>query len=151
MTVEERIIEDHGRFRELVEELRKTTTRDVERRERLFSELYARMAGHRKAEERAVLLPLREKTTTRPVALVALEEHEIIGRVMDSLLATPMDDDTWRPKLTALLGVFEYHLLREEHELLPVIQELMSSEERDEADKVFERTAAEVIRMLEAV
>jgi hypothetical protein len=148
MKIENMIVKDHDQFRELIEELRNTTVDDGDRRMRLFSDLRTRMRAHSKAEENVFLMPLSNIVNTRPVALVALEEHAVLSHIMRSVLETSVDDATWGPKITVLAGVLKYHLLREENELLPVFGELFTPEQREEAERVFEQRSAEVVRTL---
>jgi len=112
-------------------------------RSELITELANDLAAHM-AIEQAIFYPAVREIDPEMVG-ESYEEHAIAEMALKRLLATELDQATFKPKLVALKELIEHHVEEEEEELFPEVEEKMESEELeslgDEMQAAFEEAS----------
>ncbi len=139
---------DHKEVSALFEKLEKTTERGVKIRTELFEALSRELDVHMLVEE-AVLYPLlKSHDGSRALSFEAVEEHNVVKMLLESLIAMPVDTEEWTAKLAVLKENVEHHIKEEEKELFPQALKELSE---DEQVAVGERLKAEKVKVLTAL
>lgn len=96
----------------------------------LFDELADKLAAHATIEEK-VFYPAVMARTTEDQLHEAVEEHLAIKRILADLITMPVDDATFKAKLSVLAENISHHAHKEEEaKLFPKVRELLSVDER---------------------
>ena len=97
-----------------------------EARATLWAEAADALMAHVLVEEQHFYPAVRAKRT-EDVLLESLEEHLSLKRVMADLLALPIDDPRFEPKLHVLKEQAEHHHEEEEEKLFPKATKLLDA------------------------
>lgn len=129
---------EHAEVKGMLTQLEETTTRAVKTRQGLFVRLREALLLHAKAEERSFYECLKQQKDFRELMLEAEEEHKVAERLLEELVATPVEDERWKAKMTVLKESTEHHVEEEEKELFPKAKRLLSREEREKLAEQFD-------------
>jgi hypothetical protein len=94
-------------------------------RSRRLAEIGDHLAVHLTSGEE-VFYPAVRQQSTEDVLLESLEQHLSLKRLLSDLLALPLDDPTFEPKLKVLAEQTEHHHHQEEEHLFPKARTLMA-------------------------
>jgi hemerythrin superfamily protein len=146
MDIGEMIIKDHNDFRSMLNELRHSSTEEVELRKRVLSELMHRLAAHHVGEETTLFPAMEEIPQEREFALELIEEHRSMEILYTDLERTPFDQEVWVPRIRPILEIHETHMAREESSLIPRLPSMFSAEKLDEMGIYFARILEEEMK-----
>ncbi|MCA1557221.1 MAG: hemerythrin domain-containing protein [Acidobacteria bacterium] len=148
MNAFELLKKDHEKVSNLFKQLEETTERAVKSREELFGKLKQELDIHARIEETIFYPAIKNAEETREITLEAIEEHNVIKRLLSELDSMPVDDERWTAKLTVLKENVEHHVEEEEGEMFKDAQKVLTTEQaeelgaRMESSKQEQKTAA---------
>lgn len=145
MGFEERIKEEHGELRKMLELLNSTAIEDVDLRAETFGDLVLRLEAHERAEEGTIYEAMREDDDLRELALEAVEQHRIGRMLTNELGRTDPGDERWLPKFRAIKGLLESHLLIEEGLVIPTARDALGQRTMDRFEQEFEGRRKETL------
>jgi hemerythrin superfamily protein len=148
MNFEDRIRDEHEEFRKMLFMLSDTGTEDADLRLETYADLIMRVDAHEKAEERTIYQAMKGDEDLMEMALEALEQHRIGRVLMIELRKVSVDDELWLPKLRAIKGLLESHMLIEESLVLPTAKDILGQDTMDRFDEEFEAHEKEVLRSM---
>lgn len=119
---------DHRHVKSIIEELEKTTSRAVKKRQELLQTLKAELQLHEQIEEKLFYPELKKNKEDKPLILEAYEEHGLVDDILAKLEATEVDDETWIAKIEVLKECLLHHIKEEEQEIFPLAKEHLGSE-----------------------
>lgn len=97
---------------------------------RTAARLVAYSRVHARAEERVVYEALRSRPELKAFALAGPHEHEVLDTTLDKLLVRRPGDDEYCVIARVARDLFEMHARDEEEaDVLPVMQQVMATEE----------------------
>jgi len=115
---------DHDEVKKMLKDLEATTERAIKTRQDLFGRLKFSLTVHEQMEE-AVLYPaLKEHAETKEIVLEAYEEHDVVDTILGELEQTPVDDETWKAKLTVMRENLLHHIEEEEEAMFGQVRDL---------------------------
>lgn len=132
MNAFELLKKDHKKVSELFKQLEDTTERAVKTREELFGKLKQELDIHARIEETIFYPAIKEAEETREITLEAIEEHNVVKRLLSELESMPVSDERWTAKLTVLKENVEHHVEEEEEEMFKDAQKVLSNEQVNE-------------------
>lgn len=138
MDILERIRSDHQDILQDLSGLLNAPIDDAEKYSRAYLDLVARVEGHERGEEATIYQAISTDLDVRPIALQSLEEHRVIKGLMRDLAEVEVTEETWLPKLVVLNNVVSLHLQIEEGNILPLLDQIISAEDKEKFDKEFE-------------
>lgn len=131
----ERLIEDHNRHRELIDQI-KETSGDSEERHTLFEKFKIDASAHANTEEETLYVTIMANTDTRVDAQHSVKEHADLGMLFVELDDMDMSSSGWLTKFKTLAEEYIHHIDEEEEEKFPkakeVIDDAKAVELRDE-------------------
>jgi Hemerythrin HHE cation binding domain. len=128
MKIEQAIISDHTKQRDLIEQLLKTEGDSQERRH-LFKVLSKELAIHADAEERYFYVPLIEIDSTQDDARHGIAEHHEIEELVDKVEEAEYDSSAWLKHAKNLADKVLHHLDEEEQDYFPKAEKVLSDEQ----------------------
>jgi hypothetical protein len=131
--------DDHDQLKKLMEELDGTTERGVKTRERLFTRIQQDLTVHEEIEEEIFYPALKEHPKAKDIVLEGYEEHNVVDMVMEEIMGTPYDDETWGAKFTVMKENVEHHIEEEEGEMFKQARQVF---DKDELEALGERMQA---------
>lgn len=120
---------DHEAVKALFQKLEDTTEKAVKGREKLFETLKEELTVHAEAEEQFFYPKLLDTKDSRPIALEAQEEHNVVKALLAQLALEPKGSEEWTAKLAVLQENVEHHAMEEETELFPKAKKILSGEQ----------------------
>jgi hemerythrin-like domain-containing protein len=142
---------DHEKFRKLLGELDKTSTRAVSRREELLKTIEQELKIHTTIEEEIFYPAFREaaeKKDDKKLYFEAIEEHHVVDMVLPELKGTEVASEEFAAKAKVLKDLVEHHAEEEETEMFPRARKLM---DRQELVRLGEELAKAKISITEGV
>jgi hypothetical protein len=139
---------DHKKVSDLFKQLEDTTERAVKTREQLFATVKQELEIHARIEEQIFYPAIKEADETREITLEAIEEHNVVKRLLKELEGLSVEDERWTAKLKVLKENVEHHVEEEEGEMFKDAKKVLSAEQieelgaRLEAAKQEQKTAA---------
>ncbi|BAL88905.1 hypothetical protein AMIS_36850 [Actinoplanes missouriensis 431] len=136
------IKEQHRQVDELLEE----ATHDGVDKASLLHEVHRMLLPHSEAEEDFVYPAIRDKAAEAGEEVVdgAVEHHQIEEMLQNLLRGNP-DAPGYDGTLAAIIGELRHHVQEEEEELLPILQDSLTTEEREQMGRRFlEATTAKL-------
>ena len=134
MKVTKLLKQDHDKVRALLKEYESAGERAHQTKRRLVEALSQEIAVHAKLEEElfypavAAIRGKEAKDTVRE----AIEEHEIVKRLLIELAELTPADEQYDAKVKVLQENIEHHAKEEEREMFPVAEEHLSDEDLEE-------------------
>ncbi len=132
---------------ELFAQLLDTSHEAVDLRERLFSELRQELDLLASLQEEHLFPVLEQNPETADLVRGARDDHQQTRALLSELAATPKDSDAFLTKVAELRKVFQQHIRNDKNELLPVVLEVLSTEE---VEAVIEKVEEEVAETRQA-
>ena len=114
--------------RELETSLKSLLDSEGAQRRSLFESCGDALMAHVLVEEE-IFYPAVHEKRTEDILLESLEEHLSLKRLVADLLALPVSDEHFEPKLHVLKEQAEHHHKEEEEHLFPKVKKLLSAEE----------------------
>ena len=107
-----------------------------------MTEIYKQTAdailNHFNGEEKLVFPKFSSNKETLRVVYALLEEHGVIRKQISELRAmSASDNEKWLGKALVLNDLLEVHFSREEHQVFPKAEDLLTTEERAEAGTLY--------------
>jgi len=137
-----RLIEDHNRHRELLDQIAETDG-GSKRRKTLLEELTKEVKGHAAAEEQALYSTMMRKPPTTAETRHSVAEHHELEEALNDLAATDLDSDEWTTKLHDFDHDYRHHIDEEEEEHFPDFEQYLTEADRVHMREVFERRKRE--------
>jgi hemerythrin-like domain-containing protein len=125
----ELLLQDHDRFRVLLERGAATTGRARKTRRDLLATLIAELNLHELKEEQVLYPALQSHPETRSFVLEGIEEHHVADLVAAELRDVAPGDEAWGAKFEVLKENIEHHLEEEESEMFRAARGILSREE----------------------
>ena len=132
MNAFELLKQDHEKVSGIFEKLEPTTERGIKTREELFTQLKQELDIHARIEETIFYPAIKEAEETHEITLEAIEEHNVVKRLLSELDSMPVDDERWTAKLTVLKENVEHHVEEEEGEMFKDARKVLSTEQVEE-------------------
>lgn len=132
------IKEEHQEYKNQFAAIEKATG---QKKEDLFKDLYASLYGHHEAEEQVLFPLIKEavKKEDKEIVMEMIEEHSLGTYQFSVVHKTGLDNETWDAKLSVLKEVMEHHMDEEEEEFLPLAEQVLSKEQREQLLETFEK------------
>lgn len=131
----ERLIEDHNRHRELIDQIKETRS-DSDDRRKLFEKFKIDASAHANTEEETLYVTIMAVSDTRVDAQHSVKEHAEIGMAFVELDEMDINSSEWMTKFETLAEDYLHHIEEEEEEKFPksreVIDDAKAVELRDE-------------------
>ncbi len=126
MDIFDRIVEDHTKQRELMDEILKTSG-DSLTRKLLFDEFCKEFKAHAAAEEHAFYAPMLEEQETTDQSRHSVAEHDSALNLIKKLDETPLSSPAWIGYFQALAEENEHHMVEEEEAVFPLVKDTMNA------------------------
>jgi hemerythrin-like domain-containing protein len=120
---------DHDSARDLFNRIEKTSNKEIETRQELFTQLEQQLLIHMEAEERFLYTALERYDESRPKALEGYEEHLVARTIIGAFISLAVDDERWAAKLKVLRELVRHHMDEEEHDLFKVAKTVLGKEQ----------------------
>lgn len=141
MNAIDRLVRQH---REMEAALKAILEAKGEERRKLFEHSADVLMSHVLVEEQ-LFYPAVKAKRTEDILLESLEEHLSLKRIVADLLALPVADEHFEPKLHVLKEQAEHHHKEEEEHLFPKVKKLLSSEELNVLGESMAESQAELL------
>ncbi len=135
------LVRHHRDLEELWGEARKA---EGDERATRFARAADELAVHVTTEEK-VFYPAVQAARTEEVLMESLEEHLSLKRLLADLLALPVDDAHFTPKLDVLIEQLEHHHREEEDDLFPNVKKLLDAKQRESLGRDMAKLMAALI------
>ena len=145
----ERLIEDHNRHRELIDQI-KETSGDSEERRTLFEKFKVDASAHANAEEETLYVTIMANTDTRVDAQHSVKEHADLGMLFVELDDMDMSSSGWLTKFKTLAHDYIHHIDEEEEEKFPKAREVIGRDKAIDLRDEFNARKPEEIERVEA-
>ncbi|MFP4106830.1 MAG: hemerythrin domain-containing protein [Phycisphaerae bacterium] len=121
----EKLHEEHGQIRQLLEKMSDTTQNAVKTRPRMVEELEEKIVPHMVGEEKIFYKAMKKHATKEqmPTALEGYEEHRLARKALKRLKKADPDTPDWDARQKVLKEVVEHHIEEEESELFEMAWE----------------------------
>ncbi len=117
---------DHREIRRL---LRRGESAAVDRRQGQLSEIKELLQNHERMEEEVFYPALQSNAATRELVLESFAEHHVVDEIMAEIEQTPVTDEMWKARFTAMQENLEQHIAEEEEQLLPLARQALTKGE----------------------
>ena len=128
MNIFDIIVHDHENVKNILQKLLTSTTRAGKTREQHFNKLRDELSQHMFAEEQLFYPFLMDHADDREPVHEALEEHRSARIVLSDVEATPVDDESWHPKLKVLHEQLDHHIQEEELDIFELAHEFVDED-----------------------
>ncbi len=116
----ERIKEEHEEFIDMLEELT-TEKPNID----TFEIFQVELKAHNQAEEQTLYESLKQDKTSREMALVGIEEHQMGTRMLNKLDKSEKHGENWIVQVSLLRHLLEKHIEVEEAEVIPMAEGML--------------------------
>jgi hypothetical protein len=137
-----RLIEDHDRHRELLDQLKGASGAQGQRG-KLLEELTKELKGHAAAEEQALYSTMLRKPATTADTRHSVAEHHEIEEMLNDLAASEAGSAEWTTKFEALDHRYRHHIDEEEEEHFPEFTEHLDENDMTWMRSVFDKRKKE--------
>lgn len=151
MDVYDAIKRQHDASRQILQQLSDTTTRAEKTRRQLFDTFKRDLWAHNKVEEAVFYSVLRHHKDVRDEALEAFAEHHVLNSLLEELESTPVSNDNWTAKFSALKELLEHHMKEEEGEVFGMARKILSAEQANDMGKKLESRHRVIVAALEPI
>lgn len=122
------LIKDHRYQEDLLAQLKKSRSQNMEDRLKIFAEFREELIKHVNIEEEIFYPRLKKIPQFEHKVLEALEEHNLCMQLLQELDCNTIDDKVWEAKLSVLSELTRHHVKEEEEDLFGLVKELASEE-----------------------
>lgn len=137
MDILERIRSEHRDILQSMSDLLNGPIDDAEKYARAYLDLVAKVDAHERGEEQTIYQAIATDPDVRPISLQSLEEHRVIRSLMRDLADVKVNEEIWLPKLVVLNNMVSLHFQIEEGNILPLMDQMISAEDKENFDKEF--------------
>lgn len=148
MDITERLRQEHNDIQNMFSELMNSQIEDAESYGKKVIDLMIKLEGHERAEEQTIYAQLQTDLDVRPIALQAMEEHRVARMLMRDLADLEVTEELWLPKLVVANNIVSLHVQIEEGNVLPLIEQMLSDEDRSKLDRDYESAERTMIQQL---
>ena len=134
----QRLKTDHEDHRELLDKLGETESGSDKRTE-LFEKFTLDVKSHAAAEEQALYSTMLRKPKSTDETRHSVAEHHEIEEMLNDLAATDPASDEWAEKFAKLDHDYRHHINEEEEDHFPDFEKLLTDEDRQHMQEVFNR------------
>ncbi len=145
----ERLIEDHDRHRQLIEQISQTSG-DSEERRSLFEAFKTDASAHANTEEETLYVTIMAESDTRQDAQHSVKEHAEIGMMFVELDEMDMSSSGWLTRFKTLAEEYTHHIDEEEEEKFPKAKEVIDKAKAVELRDEFNARKPEEIERVKA-
>ncbi len=138
MGIGESIKRGHDDYRRFFAKLFKTTPKDANLREQIFTDFQRKLYAHHEAEELTIFPQMTKIPELRGLALELEVEHADMKVHIEALIQDRYDVEIWRHKLAPLYDIMHAHWLKEEETMIPFGPEYFSKDEWEDFGKRFD-------------
>jgi hypothetical protein len=138
MNIFERLRQDHGHQRELIEKLINTQGDEAER-STIFENLKQELLHHAKAEERFFYTHLLEDDITQKKTRHSIAEHHEMDKLIEELTEKDFSSPGWLVTAKTLYEKLEHHLAEEEHEIFQVAGKALNEQQKIDLATEFDK------------
>jgi hemerythrin superfamily protein len=117
------LVEDHNKVRDLFKRFEEAGDRVDKTKLRLYEQIRTELTIHTSIEEE-IFYPGVQDHAEEMVA-EAIEEHNVVVRLLLELRDMSPDDEQWTAKMTVMIENVEHHAEEEEKELFPTVKQGM--------------------------
>ncbi|MHB1294029.1 MAG: hemerythrin domain-containing protein [Anaerolineae bacterium] len=107
---------DHQQVASMIDELMKASG-SSKQKEDTFNKLHMELSAHASAEEQVFYPELMKESSSKHLALEAIEEHRHVMMILNELASSNKGEDQWKAKLKVLKDMVEHHVEEEEGEM----------------------------------
>jgi L-cysteine desulfidase len=130
MDIFNNLVQEHQEIIELLEKLEDETL-PVTQGVSTFYTVAVKLISHAKAEYVTVYSRMSEDEEAEEVAMQADHEHILVEKILQEMMATNMNSDLWRSKLTALKDNVIHHIEEEEGPLFTEVKKILHDGEAE--------------------
>lgn len=134
-----------SQHREMERALKAVVAAEGSAQRELFERVADVLMSHVLVEEQH-FYPAVKASRTDDILLESLEEHLSLKRFIADLLALPVEDEHFGPKLHVLKEQAEHHHEEEEEKLFPKVKKLLSADDLDALGAVMAEAQVELLR-----
>jgi hemerythrin superfamily protein len=148
MDVYQILIQDHRAITKMFEELEKTGNMEIDRRQRLFSDLSAALENHEIIEENDFMPELLDASsfsndatknaTIKELVAEIFDDHADFEAISQQISNSRADDDRWLERVSELRALVREHVRAEEERLFPAAQQVLDQERSEEIGRQIE-------------
>jgi len=143
MNIFDIIVNDHENVKNIIQKLLTSTTRAGRTREQQFAKLREELTRHMFAEEQLFYPALMDHVDDREPVHEAIEEHRSAKIVLQDVEDTPVDDESWHPKLNVLHEQIDHHMQEEETDVFELAHEFLDEDMAQELGQKFQNMKKE--------
>ena len=151
MDIFSKLKEDHDKVKEIMEEIKNTSSGAHKKRENLFVQLKAELMAHAMVEEAVFYATLRSKKDLKDDVLEGLNEHRVLDMLLSELDSIPKDNPQWDAKFHFLKELLEHHVEDEECEMFPKAKKVLSDKQAQELGELMTQREDAVKEALEPI
>jgi hemerythrin-like domain-containing protein len=148
VNIYDRITQDHDAAREVIGQIKETTSRAVKTRKELFDHLKLDMWVHHKVEEAVFYSYLRAGKEMHGEAMEAINEHHTANGLFEELDTFPVDSEEWLMKFKALSELVDHHMKEEEEDFFKKAKKVLSKEQAELMGQRFDQRKKVVMAAL---
>lgn len=144
MSIYEKIEQDHGVHRDLLNKLADTSG-DSDERRRLWKDFYYDVKAHAAAEEETFYSKLMEDPSGQDDARHSVAEHKELDDIMEELQGMDLSSPGWLTRFKTLKHEYEHHMEEEENDIFAKGRKVFDDDQTAEIGERFdERKEAEL-------
>ncbi len=98
----------------------------------LFSQTVDALNAHMKGEEEILYPRLEDNASTRRLAFMSYEEHNIAKQLVSNMSVASTDIDRWIARVTLLNNILNNHINMEESEVFPKAKDVLYAQTENE-------------------
>lgn len=140
MNIYQVLTQEHREVSQMLEQLLNTSEHAKKGREDAFQKLKQALTAHAEGEEKVFYPALKNVEDTRDLTLEAIEEHNLVKKLLSQLDGMPKDSQEWLAKLKVLKENVDHHVEEEEEELFEQAKQVLSDSQAQEMAKRFQQT-----------
>lgn len=138
MSIYEKIEQDHGLHRDLLNKLAETEG-DSEERRRLWKKFYYDVKAHAAAEEETFYSKLMEDPSGQDDARHSVAEHKEMDDIMEELQVMDFSSPGWLTRFKTLKHDYEHHMEEEEDDIFSKAREVFDNDEINAIGERFDK------------
>lgn len=133
-----RLAEEHGEVNALMQRVMASSA-DSDARRELFPKIREELIAHAEAEQAEFYAKLNQFDKTRDLMPQSEDEHAEIERMLDELQASDSSQPIWMDTFKQLVHKVTTHVDREENEIFPRADEVLSEDQANDIEKRFDQ------------
>ena len=135
MNAIELLKQDHDKVDRLFQKVKAT---EEDRHQELFEQIKQELEIHTHIEETIFYPKIKEEKELEDIVLEGIEEHHQVKMFLRELSGLADDSEKFEPKLKVLMEDVEHHVMEEEGEMFPKIEEVFDEATLEDLGKQME-------------